>query len=205
MFEDNELECLADRVAAGTSCFVQGIAGTGKTFWCMNTLIPRLGDKRYECLAPTNRPARNLTGDTLHLFFGLITPKEDDDETHDCQENAPIERTFLGVLRGNMPDFVEMARGEITRGKPDPRGPRTWEVSGGEFQVSTIGAPFDYAALTELGNTVAQDMDNSPAFSVTTNTRDLGAFHKIRQMFPGSTCNRPLPRKCMVNQLSAQL
>ena len=52
MSEDNELDCLAERVAAGTSCFIQGIAGTGKTFWCLNTLIPKLGNKSYNCLAP---------------------------------------------------------------------------------------------------------------------------------------------------------
>jgi len=73
-----------------------------------------------------------------------------------------------------------MARGEITRGKPDPRGPRTWEVSGGEFQVSTIGAPFDPAALTELGNTVAQDMDNSLAFYKCNATEE---FHDLRQLY----------------------
>ena len=90
---------IADGVIAGRSYFLEGIAGTGKTWFAMNVLVPQLAEahKTHVCLAPTNRAARNIGGQTLHRYFG-IGVADDDDELGDFL----INQTFY--QRSNHPD-----------------------------------------------------------------------------------------------------
>ena len=94
------LHMVADSVVADNrSFFIEGIAGTGKTFFVMNTLIPRLveAQKTFVTLAPTNRAARNIEGQTLHRYFG-IGIEEDADELADFLINPKF------YDRNNHPD-----------------------------------------------------------------------------------------------------
>ncbi|MCX8480940.1 MAG: AAA family ATPase, partial [Sediminibacterium sp.] len=72
---DIEYNNLAHEIIAQstTSYFITGAAGTGKSFFLKQKLIPQLNaaDKKYVVLAPTGVAAQNVEGQTIHKFFGF--------------------------------------------------------------------------------------------------------------------------------------
>jgi len=73
---DDFRDDLERRILAGASVFLNGDAGTGKT-WFLREIITKMREeisgKVVVCLAPTNAAARNIGTDarTLHKHFGL--------------------------------------------------------------------------------------------------------------------------------------
>ena len=85
---------LADKIVSERiSCFIDGEAGTGKTYFFTTNLAPLLDTAglTYQCLAPTNRAAQNIDGKTLHRWFGIASGTDyvDEDEVVSDVEISP--------------------------------------------------------------------------------------------------------------------
>lgn len=59
---------LAHKVVELEGCLINGRAGTGKSY-LVNEIV-KLLDNNYKCLAPTNKAARIICGQTIHKFCG---------------------------------------------------------------------------------------------------------------------------------------
>ena len=68
--DSDDFDDLAKQVINLGSCNIDGRAGSGKSTLIgkIKALLPK---EEYACLAPTNKAARNIGGDTIHKKFGI--------------------------------------------------------------------------------------------------------------------------------------
>ena len=66
--DSGDAKLLASKIVELNGCLINGRAGTGKSY-LINEIV-KLLDNNYKCLAPTNKAANIISGQTIHKFAG---------------------------------------------------------------------------------------------------------------------------------------
>lgn len=138
-----------DAVAEGTSVFITGRAGTGKSTLLSLIRAQRL-DRATAVVAPTGVAALNVEGETIHSFFGFRPSL--DPQLH--QYRAPNRLRDVELL---IVDEVSMARADLVdmmdvalrrgRGSAEPFGGVQMVLVGDLYQLPPVVADHDADGL----------------------------------------------------------